>query len=157
MSVEQPAQAGPGRIVRAAWLVVGLLAVAIGAIGIVVPGMPTTVCFIVAAWCFSRSSHRLERWVLGLPRIGPMVRDHRAGLGMPRRAKAMAVSMIVVAVALSVTVGIDTWPTRLVVLTLGAVGVVYVAARVPTRERVLQKRPHSHAGEVGHPSPAQGS
>jgi uncharacterized membrane protein YbaN (DUF454 family) len=157
MSVEQPAQAGPGRIVRSAWLVVGLLAVAIGAIGIVVPGMPTTVCFIVAAWCFSRSSHRLERWVLGLPRIGPMVRDHRAGLGMPRRAKAMAVSMIVVAVALSVTVGIDTWPTRLVVLTLGAVGVVYVAARVPTRERVLQRRRHVPAGEVGHPSPAQGS
>jgi uncharacterized protein len=157
MSVEQPAQVGPGRIVRSAWLVVGLLAVAIGVIGIVVPGMPTTVCFIVAAWCFSRSSHRLERWVLGLPRIGPMVRDHRAGLGMPRRAKAMAVSMIVVAVALSVTVGIDTWPTRLVVLTLGAVGVVYVAVRVPTRERVLQKRPHLHAGEVGHPSPAQGS
>ena len=90
--------------------------------------------------------------MLDLPRIGPMVRDHRAGLGMPRRAKAMAVSMI--AVALSVTVGIDTWPTRLVVLTLGAVGVVYVAARVPTRERVLEKRAHSRAGEVRHPSPA---
>jgi uncharacterized protein len=157
MSVEKPAQPGPGRIARAVWLLVGLLAVAIGAIGIVVPGMPTTVCFIVAAWCFSRSSPRLERWVLDLPRIGPMVRDHRAGLGMPRRAKAIAVSMIAVAVAVSVTVGIDTWPTRLVVLTLGAVGVIYVAARVPTRERVLQKRPHLHAGEVGHPSPAPGS
>jgi len=98
LSVERPALPGSGRIARAAWLLAGLLAVAIGAIGIVVPGMPTTVCFIVAAWCFSRSSHRLERWVLDLPRIGPMVRDHRAGLGIPRRAKAVAVSMIVAAV-----------------------------------------------------------
>jgi len=154
MSVEQPALLGPGRLARAGWLLGGLLAVAVGAIGIVVPGLPTTVCFIVAAWCFSRSSHRLERWVLDLPRIGPMVRDHRAGLGMPRRAKAMAVSMIVVTVGLSVTVAIDSWPTRLVVLALGAVGVVYITARVPTRERVLQERAHSQAGQAHHPSPA---
>lgn len=145
MSVGQPATPGPGRLARAVWLLAGLLAVAIGTIGIVVPGMPTTVCFIVAAWCFSRSSPRLERWVLDLPRIGPMVRDHRAGLGMPRRAKAIAVAMIVVAVALSVILGIDTWPLRLVVLALGAVGIVYIAARVPTRERVLQKRAHSQS------------
>jgi uncharacterized membrane protein YbaN (DUF454 family) len=143
MSVEQPTT--PGRLARAVWLFAGLLAVAIGTIGIVVPGMPTTVCFIVAAWCFSRSSPRLERWVLDLPRIGPMVRDHHAGLGMPRRAKAIAVSMIVVAVALGVTLGINTWPLRLVVLALGAVGVVYIAARVPTRERVLQKQAHSQS------------
>ena len=145
MSIEQPATPVPGRLARGVWLLAGLLAVALGMIGIVVPGMPTTVCFIVAAWCFSRSSPRLERWVLDLPRIGPLVRDHRAGLGMPRRAKAIAVSMIAVAVALSVTVGINSWPLRLVVLALGAVGIIYIAARVPTRERVLQKRAHAQS------------
>jgi len=146
MSVEQPALPPVGRVARAVWLVGGLLAVAVGAIGIVVPGLPTTVCFIVAAWCFSHSSERLERWVLDLPRIGPMVRDHRAGLGMPRRAKVIAVSMIVVAVGLSVTFGIDSWPIRVVVLALGAVGVLYIAVRVPTRERVLRERERSNAG-----------
>ena len=140
MSVEQPALPPVGRVARAVWLVAGLLAVAIGAIGIVVPGLPTTICFIVAAACFSRSSERLERWVLDLPRIGPMVRDHRAGLGMPRRAKVIAVSMIVVAVGLSVTFAIDSRPIRAVVLGLGAVGVLYITVRVPTRERVLRER-----------------
>jgi uncharacterized membrane protein YbaN (DUF454 family) len=120
--------------------VAGLLAVAIGGIGIVVPGLPTTVFFIVAAWCFSHASERLERWVLDLPRIGPMVRDYRAGLGMPRRAKVIAIGMIVVAVTLSVTLGIDRWAIRTIVLALGAVGIVYIAARVPTRERVLEAR-----------------
>ncbi len=146
MSVEQPALLGPGRLARAGWLLGGLLAVAVGAIGIVVPGLPTTVCFIVAAWCFSRSSERLERWVLELPRIGPMVRDHRAGLGMARRAKVIAIAMIVVAVSLSVTFGIDSWPIRAVVLALGAVGVLYITVRVPTRERVLRERERSGAG-----------
>ena len=146
MSVDQPALPPVGRVARAVWLVVGLLAVAVGAIGIVVPGLPTTVCFIVAAWCFSRSSERLERWVLDLPRIGPMVRDHRAGLGMARRAKVIAISMIVVAVGLSVTFGIDSWPIRAVVLALGAVGVLYICVRVPTRERVLEERKRSRTG-----------
>jgi uncharacterized protein len=129
-----------GRIARAGWLAGGLIAVAVGGIGIVVPGLPTTVFFIVAAWCFSHSSPRLERWVLNLPRIGPMVGDYRAGLGMPRRAKAIAISMIVVFVTLSVVLFIGSWPWRLVVLALGAIGIAYITLRVPTRERVLEGR-----------------
>jgi uncharacterized protein len=129
-----------GPVARAGWLVGGLVAVALGGIGIVVPGLPTTVFFIVAAWCFSHSSPRLERWVLNLPRIGPMVGDYRSGLGMPRRAKAIAIAMIALFVTLSVVLFIGSWPWRLVVLALGAIGVAYIALRVPTRERVLERR-----------------
>lgn len=140
MSVEQPALPRRGLIARAGWLVAGLAAVALGAMGIVVPGLPTTVFFIVAAWCFSHSSPRLERWVLNLPRIGPMVGDYRAGLGMPKRAKAIAISMIAVFVTLSVVLFIGSLPWRLLVLALGTIGVAYIAVRVPTRERVLEQR-----------------
>jgi uncharacterized membrane protein YbaN (DUF454 family) len=146
VSIEQPALPQRGPVARAGWLLGGLVAVALGSIGIVVPGMPTTVCFIVAAWCFSHSSPRLERWVLSLPRIGPMVRDYRAGLGMPRRAKVIAISMIVVFVTLSVVVFIGTWPVRAVVLALGAIGVAYITFRVPTRERVLEQRARARVG-----------
>ena len=85
------------RFVRGCWFVAGWLAVGLGGIGIVVPGLPTTAFFIAAAWCFGRSSPRFERWVLGLPHIGPMVRNYRDGLGMPRRAKVAALSMMWVA------------------------------------------------------------
>lgn len=116
------------------WFVAGWLAVGIGGIGIVVPGLPTTVFFIIAASCFARSSPRFEQWVLDLPRIGPMVRDHRAGLGMPRRAKAWAVgTMVVFAGASAITVAHPVVsPT---ILALVAVGAWYVVYRVPTRER----------------------
>ncbi len=121
---------------RWVWFVAGWMAVAIGAIGVVVPGLPTTVFFIVAAWCFGRSSPRFERWVLDLPRIGPMVRDHRAGLGMPRRAKVVAVSMIVIFAGAS-TVAAGHPALSLTIAAAGLVGVWYVTSRVPTRERVL--------------------
>ena len=86
---------------RAIWLVAGLTCVGVGGVGVIIPGLPTTVFFIMAAWCFSRSSRRLEQWVLDLPRIGPMVHDYRAGLGMPKRAKIVAISSITVACGLS--------------------------------------------------------
>jgi hypothetical protein len=35
---------------------------------------------------------------------------------------------------------IGAWPLRIAVLTLGAIGVAYIALRVPTRERVLEPR-----------------
>ena len=61
----------------------------------------------VAAACFYRSSPRFEQWVLNLPTIGPMVRDYRAGLGMPKRAKVAAITSIVVVCSLSAFVAVD--------------------------------------------------
>ncbi len=125
---------------RWAWLIGGWLAVAVGTAGVVVPGLPTTGPFVLAASCFAKSSPRFERWVLALPRIGPLVRDHRAGLGMPRRAKVMAVSMIVVAVSVSVILAIPSPVAKSVTVAAGVVGCWYVGLRIPTREKILAAR-----------------
>ena len=120
-------------MIRIAWIVLGCGAVGLGAIGIVVPGLPTTVFFVAAAACFSKSSPRLEAWVLDLPTVGPMVRDYRAGRGIPRRAKKVAVLMIVVFVGLAVWT-IDATLLRVVVAVAGVVGVV-VVVRLPVSDR----------------------
>ncbi|HYF45299.1 MAG TPA: YbaN family protein [Acidimicrobiales bacterium] len=126
--------------VRAGWLVGGLVCVALGGIGIVVPGLPTTVFFIGAAACFSRSSPRLEAWVLNLRGVGPMVRDHRAGLGMPRRAKVVATACIVLFVGLALWFALEHVAARGVVAVAALVGLAYIWWRVPTREAVLAER-----------------
>jgi uncharacterized membrane protein YbaN (DUF454 family) len=128
---------------RVLWLAVGMVAVALGGIGIVVPGLPTTVFFIVAAWCFGRSSPRFEQWVLDLPGVGGMVRDHRDGLGMPRRAKAIALTMMWAAIVLS-GFALRQRPVLVAVLAIvGLIGGAYIVWRVPTRERVLAANPRS--------------
>lgn len=132
---------------RAGFFAVGWLAVGLGSLGVVVPGLPTVGFFVLAAACFARSSPRFERWVLDLPTVGPMVADHRAGLGMPRRAKVLAIAMMLTACTISALV-LGSALLGGLVLAAGAVGTWYVAYRVPTRERVLARR----AAAGGHPA-----
>ena len=68
-----------------------------------------------------------------MPRIGPVVADHRAGLGMPRSAKVFALASMWVAIALSSLVLRDrAWLLAVIVL-LGLVGSAYILWRIPTR------------------------
>jgi len=143
MTSPTPPHAAPAvrsGVSRIVWLVAGFVAVGLGGVGAVVPGLPTTVFFIVAAWCFARSSPRFERWVLELPGFGGMVRDHRNGLGMPRRAKWIAQAMMWTSILLS-SLALRQRPILVAVLVaVGLVGSVYLGWRVPTRERVLADR-----------------
>lgn len=135
-----PGDRFPGRRLRLPWLVAGLICVVLGGVGVVVPGLPTTVFFIGAAACFGRSSTRLERWVLELPGIGPAVKDYREGLGMPRMAKVFAVASITFFCGVALVIGPSHIAARAAVLAAGACGVAFVALGVPTREKVLAAR-----------------
>lgn len=122
-----------GRIVRGGWFALGWVAVGLGSLGVIVPGLPTTVFFIIAAACFSRSSPRFEQWVLDRPGVGPLVRDYRAGLGMPRTAKVMAITSISLVCSLSAFLAVHSWWVRAIILGVGAVGIGWILWRIPTR------------------------
>ena len=111
----------------------GLAAAAIGGIGIVVPGLPSTVFFIIAAWAFAKSNPRLEAWVLGLPGVGVAVSDYRNGLGMPYRAKVTASIMLIVAVVISAGFALQNPFARLGIAGLGLIGLYWINVRVPTK------------------------
>ena len=78
---------------RRSWFfAAGVVMLALGVIGAFLSVMPTTIFLILAAWCFGRSSPRLEARLLDHPRFGPVIRDWREYGAMPRRAKWMACS-----------------------------------------------------------------
>ena len=114
------------------WFGTGWLAVALGGIGIVVPGLPTTGFMIIAAACFARCSPRFEQWVLQLPGVGRAVADYRAGIGMPKRAKVTAISMMAIAISISVGLLLDNTALRVSIVVAGLIGVWYIVRRVPT-------------------------
>lgn len=75
---------------RAFYLCLGSAAVALGLIGVVVPGLPTVPFMLLAAFAFSRSSPRLEAWLVEHPRYGGHIRAWRASGAIARRAKFWA-------------------------------------------------------------------
>lgn len=83
-------EAHGARLRRWAWTAAGMLMVALGVIGAMLPVMPTTIFLILALACFSRASPRLEHWLLHHPRFGHPLRQWREHRAVSRRGKAMA-------------------------------------------------------------------
>ncbi len=118
-------------IARSLWIAAGLVACGLGFLGILLPGMPATVFFIAAAACFTRSSDRLLHWVLNLPKVGPLVRNYRQGLGMPRSAKIWATFTMAICVTISIAKFPHAWQGALVAF-FTSCGALYIWFRIPT-------------------------
>jgi uncharacterized membrane protein YbaN (DUF454 family) len=85
------------------WLLAaaGVLAVITGGIGVVVPGLPTTVFLIIGSWCFARSCPWLERRLIRNRLFAPYMKYLSGDAVMPMRAKLITIGIMWVFVAVS--------------------------------------------------------
>ena len=81
---------------------IGILSLSLGYVGIVVPGLPTTVFILISAWAFSKCSDRFTFWLENHKLFGPMILNWKTYRGLSRRAKKLALSMIVPTFALTI-------------------------------------------------------
>lgn len=95
------------------WLMLGLVSVALGVVGLVLPLLPTTPFLLLGAYGFARSSPRLHAWLVNHPQLGGYIRDWQAHRAIGRRAKLAAASAMLAAFGLSVALGLA--PALLVV------------------------------------------
>jgi uncharacterized membrane protein YbaN (DUF454 family) len=86
--------AGRHDAMRALYLLLGFVFFALGAIGTVVPGLPTTVFMLLALWAFARSSERFHDWLYHHPLFGPPLQEWHNYRVIPLRAKLLAVAMM---------------------------------------------------------------
>ena len=78
------------------WRSLVVLFVILGFIGAILPGMPTTVFLILAAWAASKGWPQMDDWLLNHPKYGPTLRDWRAHGTVPRKAKWLASIMMLI-------------------------------------------------------------
>lgn len=81
-------------LTRLLWRALAVVAVALGLVGVVVPGLPTVPFLLVAAWAAGRGWPALEQWLLDHPRYGADIRRWRERGAVPRRAKWAASGMM---------------------------------------------------------------
>ncbi len=114
-------------MVRAFYLAGGFLSLVLGAVGAFLPLLPTVPFVILAAFCFARSSPRLERRLLDDPRFGPSIRRWRENGAISRTGKRAALA----AFAFSATVALiaSPFPWSLVALVACATGACWIWTR----------------------------
>lgn len=97
------------------WLLLLLAGVSLatGVVGIFVPGLPTTVFLLIAAWAAARSSPRLHAWLLAHPVFGRLIHDWQNGGRVRRRAKWNATAAMAACAALLLWTGTRWWVTAL--------------------------------------------
>jgi uncharacterized membrane protein YbaN (DUF454 family) len=117
----------------------GWVFVGIGALGTVLPVLPTTPFLLVATFFFARSSPRLCAWLLRSPLFGPFLRDWHQHRGVRLRAKVGAVTVMLAAVAASIVWGNLSWPVIVLLLALAASGVAVVLRLPVIRDAPLAK------------------
>jgi len=127
---------GP-RAARGAYLALGIACVGLGVLGAFLPVLPTTPLLLVALWAFSRSSTRLEQWLLHHERFGPRLRAFREHRVVPWSVKALAWTTMAITLALMIASRRVPWPGIAATAALMLWGVVYVA-RCPSRPPASQ-------------------
>ncbi len=81
----------------------GVLLVGIGALGVILPGLPTTVFLLGASWCFTRSCPWLEERMMRNRFFAPYMRYLDADRPMSNRARLVTIAIIWMAVGISMT------------------------------------------------------
>ncbi|MFL9840120.1 YbaN family protein [Sphingomonas sp. ST-64] len=105
---------------RHLFLIAGFLCLGLAVIGALLPVMPTTVFVIMAAYCFARSSPRLEARLLNHPRFGPHIVRWRERGAVSRVGKVAATIAFAISIALTLALVAMPWP----LVTIGAAVII---------------------------------
>jgi hypothetical protein len=121
---------------RSLYFLLGWFFFGVGAVGTVVPGLPTTPFMLLALWAFSKSSQRFYDWLYAHPVFGPPLQRWRNHRVIPGTAKLLAVATMTASLAyLAFFTDISIWIKMLaaMVMLYGAAFILSKPSRVPER------------------------
>ena len=122
MEVGGVAEGRRARAARLAWTGVGWVALVLGAIGLLLPVVPTTPFVILAAFAFGRGSPAMRRRLEESRWFGPAIRDWEERGAIRPRHKAMACGLMAASLVGALLLGL-AWPILAIQGTaMGAVG-----------------------------------
>jgi uncharacterized membrane protein YbaN (DUF454 family) len=112
---------------RITYLLLGWLSLLLGAVGVLLPLLPTVPFVILAAFFFARGSPRLERWLVEHPRFGPHISAWRRRGAISRKGKSAALAAFAVSAALGLLL-LD-FPFAAVPVAAALIGGSWIATR----------------------------
>jgi|SRR5690554_148170 len=116
------------------WLYIigGTVSIALALLGIIVPGLPVTPLALLAAILYAKSSEKLYNRLLSNRILGPRIKSYQRRKGVTRKGKMGIIAFMTLMVLFSSFVVIKIISIRILILSLGVIGMIVVWFFVPT-------------------------
>ncbi len=110
----------------------GTLCLALGVIGVVVPGLPTTPFLLLAAGLYVRSSDRLYQWLIRNPWLGRYISQWQKEKGLSLKSKVSSIILMWAMITISVIFFVNSPALRLIIAFVGFIGTAVMGFIIPT-------------------------
>jgi uncharacterized membrane protein YbaN (DUF454 family) len=126
---------------RALFVTLGVISVALGIIGVFLPGLPTTEFLLAASYLFARSSPALQGWLDRNRWLGPPLRRFRETRGMPWKSKAFALAWMWTGLGISIpalaSVGVAAQMAAFAFGVAGSATILFLVRTTPPRQTLI--------------------
>lgn len=119
------------KVIRWVLGISGLVLVGIGILGVFLPLLPTTIFFILAAWCFARSSEKFYHWLHHNRLFGKYLRNYKSGNGMSISSKVFTISFLWICILASAIWGTENLYIRILLAAI-VIGVTWHLIAIKT-------------------------
>ena len=107
------------KVLSILFIIAGFLFIALGTVGIVVPGLPTTPFYLLAAFCFMKGSTRLRNWFIGTKLYRKHIESFAATRSLSIKAKLkILIPVTITMVTFAVLVDIPIMSILIILLLL---------------------------------------
>lgn len=127
------------KIKKAIYVIVGIISLGFGYLGVILPLIPFTPFLLLTAFCFGKSSEKLDTWFKNTKLYKDNLESFVKGEGMTKKTKIRVLSMISLVMAIGfIMMAIKNVPVyALITLAVVWVGhIIYFTTKVKTKAEV---------------------
>lgn len=119
------------QVVKMLLIIFGTICVALGALGVFLPLLPTTPFLLLAVACYAKSSQRLHDWLLNNRWFGEYLKNWREGRGLSLKTKTLSLTLLLVSMSYSIIYVVPALAGKLIMVLI-ALGVSSHIVFLPT-------------------------
>lgn len=126
------------KLKKALWIILGCVSLALGAVGAVLPLLPSFPFLLLAAVSFAKSSEKLSRWFTSTKLYQDNLESYVNGQGMPKAAKrrVMLTVTLLMAIGFAVMLRKQIYIPCIILAAVWLAHVAYFTLIVKTKDSV---------------------